>query len=146
MLVKPVTEQEYDDWLRLRMALYPEITEDGHRLEMQAVLADGEQACCYVAHLEEKAVGFLEVAIRDWAEGCDTKNVGYLESVYVDEFFRRSGVAGGLIQAAEKWARDHGAAEIASDVDINNDEALGMHHHMNYEEVGRSVLFKKKLA
>lgn len=145
MLVKPVTEREMEDWMRLRMALLPDIPEEDQLREMNIYFSNPDKARCFIALIEEKTVGFIEVTIRDWVERCETPNVGYLEALYVDEFFRRSGVARDLIQSAEQWALQHGAKEMGSDVDVNNEESLGMHFHMNYKEVGRTVLFKKYL-
>ncbi|PCJ53293.1 MAG: aminoglycoside 6'-acetyltransferase [Candidatus Hydrogenedentota bacterium] len=145
MQVRPVTNEERDAWHRLRVALFPESSEEDHQREMDAIFADPSRYQCLIALLENKTVGFLEVGIREWAEGCATQNVGYLESIYVDEFFRRSGVGKALIHAAEQWSLDHGAQEIASDIGIDNEEGLRLHQITNYEEVGRSVLFRKNL-
>jgi len=130
----------------MRTALLPDTTNEDHQREMAHVLSDSENTQCFVALVDDKPVGFLEVGIREWAEGCATQNVGYLEAIYVDEFFRRSGAAKALIRAAEQWSRDHGAQEVASDADIDNEEGLALHHQLQYEEVGRAVLFKKKLV
>ncbi len=129
----------------MRTALFPDTSNDDHKREMARVLSASSNAQCFVALVDDKPVGFLEVGIREWADGCATPNVGYLEAIYVDEFFRRSGVAKALIRAAEHWSRDHGAQEVASDADVDNEEGLALHHQMQYEEMGRSVLFKKAL-
>jgi aminoglycoside 6'-N-acetyltransferase I len=145
VVVRPISERERDRWHRMRTALFPETTHEDHQREMALVLADTSNAQCFVVLVDDKPVGFLEVGIREWAEGCATQNVGYLEAIYVDEFFRRSGAAKALLRAAEHWSRDHGAQEIASDADVDNEEGLALHHQMQYEEVGRAVLFKKTL-
>ena len=145
MHAEPATERELEDWLRLRMALYPDTSEDDNLRDMNKFFANPDRNRCFVGRIEEKTVGFIEVTIRYWAEGCDTPNVGYVEAIFVDEFFRNSGVARVLVQAAEGWAAQKGAKEIASDAEVNNQESLGMHAHMNYREVGRSVHFKKDL-
>jgi len=145
VVVRPITDRERDRWHCMRTALFPDMSNDDHEREIAHVLSDSANAQCFVALVDDKPVGFLEVRIREWVEGCASQNVGYLEAIYVDEFFRRSGVAKALIRAAEHWSRDHGAQEVASDADVDNEEGLALHHQMQYEEMGRSVLFTKKL-
>ena len=49
--------------------------------------------------------GFIEVSLRDYAEGCQTSPVAYIEGWYVDEHCRRRTLGTRLVQAAEAWAR-----------------------------------------
>ena len=53
-------------------------------------------------------VGFVEVALRDWAEGCSTRPVGYIEAWYVEPSHRRLGIGRTLIEAAEHSVHRHG--------------------------------------
>lgn len=45
----------------------------------------------------------------------------------------------------EKWARDKGCKEFASDCEIDNDISLQFHKAMNFTEANRIICFTKKL-
>jgi aminoglycoside 6'-N-acetyltransferase I len=51
-----------------------------------------------------RAVGFVELSIRNYAEDCETDRVAYLEGWYVIPEARRTGVGRALIAASEEWA------------------------------------------
>src|SRR4028119_1667984 len=77
--------------------------------------------------------GFLEANIRPYADGCATRNVGYVEGWYIDGEYRRQGAGTELIKAAEDWARSKGCREMASDCLLNNDVSLAAHLALGYE-------------
>jgi len=143
--VLPVEEKRLPDWLRMRRELYPDTPKHMHEVEMNEILNQPATQQCFLALKDEKPVGFIEASIRDWAEGCESKNVGYIESVYADEFFRRLGVGEAMCLMAETWARQRGATEMGSDVDVSNDTAFSWHRDMGYQEAGRSIHMIKKL-
>jgi aminoglycoside 6'-N-acetyltransferase I len=89
--------------------------------------------------------GFIEVSLRNYAEGCTTSPVAYIEGWYVDEDLRRGKVGSQLIHTAEAWARDHGCTEIASDTQIDNTVSIHAHTALGYAEVARIVCFRKPL-
>ena len=67
-----------------------------------------------------RLVGFLEAGIRPYADGCDTRNVGYVEGWQVEEAHRRQGIGAALVRVAEDWARGKGCQEMASDCLLDN--------------------------
>jgi aminoglycoside 6'-N-acetyltransferase I len=89
--------------------------------------------------------GFIEVSLRNYAEGCMTSPVAYIEGWYVDEKSRRHRLGTRLVQAAEAWARHQGLKEIASDTQIDNTVSIQAHKILGYEEVKRIVCFRKVL-
>ena len=102
MLIREVRPEDTESWLVMRMALWPETDEPQHRREMAMMLSDDERFAvlvCQDPHGE--LVGFAEVSLRGWAEGCESSPVGYLEGWYVAEHARRQGIGGRLVAAAE---------------------------------------------
>jgi aminoglycoside 6'-N-acetyltransferase I len=100
----------------------------------------------FVALVEDEIVGFVEVGLRSHADGCDPmRAVGFIEGWYVLEPHRRRGVGRALLAAAEKWARDQGCAEIASDALIDNEISQDAHQSAGYEIVDRCVHYRKAL-
>ncbi len=92
-----------------------------------------------------RLVGFLEAALRETAEGCETRPVGYIEGWYVAPGFRRSGTGRRLVLAAEAWARARRCREMASDCLLDNQVSERAHRSLGYAESGRSIHFRKNL-
>jgi aminoglycoside 6'-N-acetyltransferase I len=145
--IRELRREEHERWLRLRKRLWPETTPAQLALEAEEIVADPDRNGVLVAAPRGgEPVGFVEVAIRDWAEGCDTRPVGYLEAWYVDAEHRRSGLGRRLVEAAERWASARGCTEMGSDAELQNVVSHKAHRALGYVEVGPVVLFSKKLA
>ena len=91
-------------------------------------------------------VGFAQCQLRyDYVEGTDTSPVGYLEGIFVKEEYRHKGYAKELLSECEKWAKEKGCKEFASDCEIENDSSFGFHMSLGFEEANRIICFTKKL-
>lgn len=99
-----------------------------------------------VAQQSGEIVGMIELSLRSVADGCTSSPVPYIEGWFVAEHARRKGIGRALVQAAEEWARVQGATEIASDIDIENRVSEDAHKKLGFEEVDRTVSFRKSLA
>ena len=82
---------------------------------------------------------------RDYAEGCETSPVGYIEGWYVDADLRELGWGKKLVMAGEDWARKQALREVASDTWLDNETSIQAHIALGYSEVERAVHFNKKL-
>ena len=138
MSALPIRMPEQGDqgeWLRLRAALWPDTTRDEHEVEMETLLADADRAAAFVSPAESGGLaGFVEVALRPWAEGCTSSPVAYVECIYVAEAERGRGVGEALLRAAEAWAIDRGCREIASDARVDNTSSRSLHRRLGYAE------------
>lgn len=147
MQIRPLLHDERKLWLAMRSRLWPDIPEESLAGELDEILADPNAAQVFVAALPDGALaGFIEASLRDTVEGCETTPVGYVEAWYVEPEHRRSRVGALLIDAAERWARERGCAEMASDTEIENLVSIEAHKSLGYDEVTRVVLFRKSLA
>jgi aminoglycoside 6'-N-acetyltransferase I len=148
MTVRPIQPFEHDEWLRMRIALWPDCPPEKHRQEMAEITRDTERGAVFVSVAPDGYLqGFLEASLRsDHVEGCRTKPVGYVEGWYVEPEFRRRGVGRALVAAAEDWARAKGCREMASDAEIENLASQVAHRRLGYAEVGRTVHFRKEIA
>jgi aminoglycoside 6'-N-acetyltransferase I len=145
VVIRPVEERDPDEWLRMRLTLWPDHAIDEMRAEM-AVLRTDESAATFVADRGDGTLGgFLEASLRKYADGCDTSPVGYIEGWYVDADLRAQGIGRALVQAAEQWARDRGCVEMGSDTWIDNEVSFHAHLAIGYEEAERLIHFKKRL-
>ena len=147
MLIREVRPEDTVSWLVMRMALWPETDEPQHRREMAMMLSDAERFGVFVCQdLHGELVGFAEVSLRAWAEGCESSPVGYLEGWYVAEHARRQGIGGGLVATAEDWARSRGCTEMASDTELANRVSEAAHLRLGYQVAARVTAFRKRLT
>ena len=91
-------------------------------------------------------IGFAQCQLRyDYVEGTETSPVGYLEGIFIKEEYRRRGYAKELLSECEKWAKEKGCTEFASDCEIDNNSSFGFHMAMGFNEANRIICFTKKL-
>jgi aminoglycoside 6'-N-acetyltransferase I len=146
MLIRHATLEDQAEWLRMRAALWPHCPLADHHTEMRAQLADAARYAVFVVERDSgKLGGFLEASLRQYADGCRTSPVGYIEGWYVDADLRQQGWGGALVTAAEHWAGAQGCAEMASDCELDNDVSFYAHLALGYEEVDRAIQFRKLL-
>jgi aminoglycoside 6'-N-acetyltransferase I len=92
-----------------------------------------------------ETVGFIELSIRAYAEGCVTDRVAFVEGWYVDATARGKGVGATLIRAAEDWARSQGCTELGSDAEVDNTVSAAAHRAVGFTETGIIRCFKKSV-
>jgi aminoglycoside 6'-N-acetyltransferase I len=143
--IRPYQPTDYPEWLRMRLALWPDGSEADWQHEIADILADPHQPVFVAERPDGTLGGFLEVSLRKYADGCDSSPVGYLEGWYVDADLRRTGVGAALVQAAENWARAQGCTEMGSDTEIENRVSFRAHLALGYEEAERLIHFCKAL-
>ena len=90
-------------------------------------------------------VGFAELSIRAYAEGCTTDNVAFLEGWFVVPDARGHAVGRALIAACEQWARAQGCSEFASDAQPDNHVSIAAHLALGFNDEGLVRCFSKKL-
>ncbi len=144
--VRPIADDDINEWFRLRKLLWDELTEEEHKDEMTDIYGHTDSQLVLVAETDKgKLVGFLEASIRPFVEDCETDNVGYLEGWFVEEFYRKRGIGGTLVESAEDWAREKDCEEMASDAEVGNELSLTAHQKLGYQETSRLVHLRKLL-
>lgn len=146
MLLRPVEYGDFDEWLRMRLSLWPEHSLGELREEMEAILSDRTNAVFVVVRPNGVLGGFIEASQRKYAEGCSSSPVGYIEGWYVDPDLRGQDIGRQLVSAAESWAISEGMRELASDCQLENITSLKAHLALGYEEVERLIHFRKLLV
>ena len=144
--VRRATRIDSNAWLRMRKALWPdeEVVEDVERF-FDGKLDMPLEVLVAVDGFGE-LIGFAELSIRRYAEGCVTDRVAFLEGWYVEEAHRRHGVGAALVAAAEAWARSQGCTEFGSDALLENEVSATAHRALGFEEVEQIRCFKKVLV
>lgn len=150
MNIRPVQRRDRDEWARMRVALYsnpsPREIDDWFDTAESGGTPQVGVAVVVADRGDGSLAGFVEIGSRNYAEGCETTPVAYLEGWYVDPDVRRTGLGARLVEAAESWAIQHGFSEIASDTELGNDISLQAHLALGFKKVEAQICFKKRLG
>jgi aminoglycoside 6'-N-acetyltransferase I len=145
--IRPAIIEDSPAWLAMRSALWPDDESTSHEREIESFFAGRLRMPLQVlvAVTDSGVVGFAELSIRAYAEGCTTDRVAFLEGWYVAPECRRTGVGRALVEAAEAWARAQGCREFGSDAVVDNDVSAAAHEALGFEEVVQIRCFRKDL-
>ena len=149
-MIRAVAVRDAEAWASMRARLWPDADAAELLQEARAFVGGSALTILNAAFLAEAdaatPLGFVELAIRAFSDGCDSSPVPHVEGWYVEPFARGRGVGRDLMRAGETWARERGFVELASDAELHNAGALRAHQACGFEEVERLVKFRKMLA
>lgn len=141
-----MTEGDITVWSELRTELWPD-SDDNHLLEIKDYFngTSTDIAQAYVVKVDNDIVGFMELNLRNFAEGSRNSKVPYVEAWYIRPEHQAKGYGKQLMLHAESWALSLGFNELASDTEIENEKSVEVHKHMGFRETERVVCFLKSL-
>jgi aminoglycoside 6'-N-acetyltransferase I len=142
--IKEATKDNLEEWVTLRSKLWPPSAEDDFKKEALEILSDPKSSA-FLA-FDNSFIGLVEISIHDYADGCDTRNVGFIEGLYVESDYRRKGIAKLLIKKSFEWFKAKGCKEVASDSLIGNQASIDFHLALGFNEVERVVKFARLLS
>ena len=150
MKIRVATIEDADTWLAMRAALWPDARVDDLKSEVAAFFAGRIEPAMlrtvFMAQADNGALaGMLELSLRPYVDGCEGSPVPYIEGWYVVPEFRRQGIGGALVKAAERWAIAHDFSEMASDALLDNHVSERAHAALGFEEAERAIRFRKAL-
>lgn len=144
-MIKKATINESRIWAEMAIQMWNSNTVDELQMEFAETLKD-KSVVFFIKYLEDIPVGFAQCGLRtDYVEGTETSPVGYLEGIFVKEECRKKGYAKELILACEKWAKDMGCSEFASDCELDNVDSFIFHMAMGFDEANRIICFRKDI-
>jgi aminoglycoside 6'-N-acetyltransferase I len=144
--VRPAGAADRAEWLRMRLALWPDGGADGHADEIDVWLAGPDTVALVAERADGRGLaGLAELALRPYADGCEDSPVAYLEGWWVDPDLRGRGIGRALVEAAADWARARGGTELASDAELDNLGSQRAHAALGFAEAGRAVLYVRRL-
>lgn len=109
-------------------------------------LAVNDEAACFTKYADDKPIAFAQCQLRhDYVEGTESSPVGYLEGIFVSKGYRKRGYAAELLSECEKWAKEKGCTEFASDCELGNVDSVKFHMSLGFEEANRIICFRKDL-
>lgn len=144
-MIRPLQESDVPRWIELRAELWPDQPLTDLDREGRAALAAEPPLVVFVAEEDSGLVGFLELSLRSYAEGCDSSPVPYVEGWFVQAGWRLRGAGGALMDAAAGWSRAHGYTELGSDTEATNHLSRTAHAALGFEEVETLVIFRRPL-
>jgi aminoglycoside 6'-N-acetyltransferase I len=147
LLIRPVARADAAAWERMRTALWPDAS-GSHGPEIARFFSgDLTNPLDVLVACSGSGVplGFIELSIRSYAEGCATDRVAFVEGWYVEPDHRRRGIGAALMRAAEEWGRANTCTELGSDTQLWNESSINAHKALGFEEVERLVAFRKPL-
>ena len=146
MRIRPMEPKDRQEWIRLRLALFPDHNVADLAREAAEIAADPARQCVFFAEDDSgQLVGLVEGRIRPIVDGCRTENVGYLEAWYVEPTIRRKGIGRDLVAAVQAWAMSRGCRELASDCELHNDVSQAAHRAIGFEETLRLIHFRRDI-
>jgi aminoglycoside 6'-N-acetyltransferase I len=144
-MVREMGAADQAAWAVMRAALWPEETAQAHGEWIERILRSGE-AWGFVAETADGTpAGFAEVAIRKYANGCESMPVPFLEGIWVKTELRRQGIGKALIGHLASFLAAKGFRELGSDSQIDNRAAHASHLGWGFSEAERVVYFRKPL-
>ena len=105
-----------------------------------------KEAVFLLKYFQDEPIGFAQCQLRyDYVEGTESSPVGYLEGIFIKEEYRHRGYAKELLLECEKWAKEKGCEEFASDCEIDNSNSFNFHTALGFEDANRIICFTKRL-
>ncbi len=141
---KDATKEQIDAWVDMRVALWKQYSRDELRKEALSLLDNPKYQTIFV-EFEADLAGFIEIRLRDVAEGCDSSPVAYIEGWYVKPEYQQQGIGMELQKHAEAWAKSQGCSEMASDTEEDNDKSVAAHTKAGFRVSAHLIHFYKKI-
>ena len=117
-----------------------DLTEEFRKLVMN------DEAACFIKYADGRPIGFSQCQLRhDYVEGTGSSPVGYIEGIFVSDGYRKKGYAAELLSECEKWVKEKGCTEFASDCEHDNADGFRFHMSLGFEEANRIICFRKDL-
>jgi aminoglycoside 6'-N-acetyltransferase I len=143
--VRPMRTSDRAAWAEMRAALWPDEPAQALAQGIDTVLAS-DDAWGFIAETADGvAVGFAEIAMRKYANGCASQPVAFLEGIWVAAQFRRRGIGALLMAHIEAFLTAQGLCELGSDAYLDNGASQAAHLGWGFSETERVVYFRKVL-
>jgi aminoglycoside 6'-N-acetyltransferase I len=144
VLIREINKSDHGMWLVMYRQLFPKNSDEALISEMNRIFKSGKRSA-YVAQVNDLPVGFAEYALRDYANGCHSQPVPFLEGVWIDADYRGQGIAKALVSYLEQKARMAGFKEFGSDVELSNYPSQLMHERLGFKQTEKVIFYRKIL-
>lgn len=129
----------------LVLTLWPDCVYE-EELAQYENLIDSASDICYLVIENGNHIAFIHVSIRnEFVEGADKLPIAYIEGIFVTSEYHKQGIAKRLLMEAQKWAKQKGLSQIASDAECTNITSIEFHKKMGFREENCIVCFVKDI-
>lgn len=137
---------DFEALLAMAQKLWKDIAK-GPLMDLLQQTANDRKYKILIAKIEGgSSVGFAIFSIRtDYVEGAAQSPTGYLEGIFVESEFRKSGVAKALLQSGELWLKENNCKQIGSDTWLSDTNSRNFHKKLGFWEEEELVHFLKNL-
>lgn len=143
--IRLMQAEDIAQWARMREQLWQSQSLREHTDEITHSLSDAKSRN-YIAIAEKTlAVGFAEVHLRDYANGCTQQPVPFLEGIWVAPDYQQQGIGKAMIEMIAADLGQAGYQELCSDADIAHVHSHTAHRQWGFVETERVVYFRKPL-
>jgi aminoglycoside 6'-N-acetyltransferase I len=145
MQIESLTDASLESLTQLVLQLWPDCdyTEE---YDHYKDLIRKENEACYLAKEQDRYIAFIHLSLRtDYIEGATSNPVAYAEGLYVMPEYRQRSIGRQLLWVGQKWAKQKGCREFASDAQLDNQESIKFHSRVGFKETNRIVCFIKEI-
>ena len=145
-MIERLNNHNVEECARLAYSLWPDSEYKELLDEFKSMINSDKEECSlyYENESSKEYVGFAQASLRfDYVEGANSTPVAYLEGIYVDDNYRRKGIAKVLVECVEDWGKEKGCSEMASDCELDNYLSVDFHKALGFKEANRLVCFIK---
>ncbi|MEK7641312.1 MAG: GNAT family N-acetyltransferase [Patescibacteria group bacterium] len=96
---------------------------------------DDPETQVFLAEEVNNIVGYLRVGVEDAPEYFAEKRIGMIYDSFVEERYRRQGIAGQLFEAASVWLKKKKVSFVELNVDFRNESAIALWRKLGFQEV-----------
>lgn len=93
----------------------------------------------YVAKIENKIVGYIYCKINSIDNGPTLKREGLIDGLYVEEEYRKQGIATKLMEAAKEWAKKMEIKYVFLNVLEENKNAMNLYLKNEFKNFERKL-------
>lgn len=144
VVIREIRKSDREMWLGMYRELFAQYSDEALLAEIDRVFKSGKRSA-YVAVADGVPAGFAEYSLRDYANGCHSQPVPFLEGIWINENYRSQGIAKALVQYLETKAKMAGFKEFGSDVELSNYPSQLMHERLGFEQTEKVIFYRKVL-
>lgn len=145
MTIEPISTNNLEALARLMSALWPDC-DLKEELDNCYEILNSDKETCYLVKDEEAYVAFIQLSLRyEYVEGVLSYPVAYIEGIYVEPTYQKTGIGTTLVKLGANWGKQLGCKYYASDTELNNQGSIIFHKKAGFKEVNRLVCFVREI-
>ncbi|MCO6484579.1 MAG: GNAT family N-acetyltransferase [Saprospiraceae bacterium] len=147
IIYRDYREADFDALFPMSQKLWKDIPADELKKLLQHTVAQTKYRVFMALNPSMAPVGFAIFSLRtDYVEGAVQSPTGYLEGIFVEDEYRRAGIARTFLGMGEQWCRENGCVQMGSDTWISDQSSRLFHRKVGFREEEEVVHFLKDIS